>query len=169
MGRTVSAIKIKKLYYADALSEAPTLTKAGVTAAIATANEIGNSHQGTFQYEETEPTVNKYKNGLTKQVYRSDMEAGDVTISFSIGAYDFATKAELQGGASTETSWTRGTSAQMYKCFYAITEDDVCIIFPKANIIASGKTEDNAIAIGMKAVAQEVSSSVASEYWVDVQ
>ena len=168
-GRQVSAIKIKQLRYAEPLGVAP--TKQGLKVAFDAAQKILNSHQGTFQYEETEPTVNKFKNDLTGQVYRSDMEPGDVSMRFSVGQYDMTTKAALQGGAVGDEgdSWSRGKAAQRYKCMYALTEDDVCIVFPKANIIGTGSSVDNAIAIAMQAIPQEVSGTVASEYWFDAK
>lgn len=166
-GRKVSAIKIKKLRYANVLSAAP--TKEGLVAAFTAASKIDNSHQGTFQYEETEPTVNQYKNDLTGQVYRSDMEAGDVTMRFTIGQYDFKTKADLQGGTGTDDSWSRGKASQRYKCMYAVTEDNVLIIFPKANLIGTGASTDNAVGLAMQAIPQEISSEIASEYWFDVE
>lgn len=166
-GRTITAVKIKKLYYANPLAAAP--TKATVTSAMSSATPISNVHQDTFQYEEAEPTVNKYKNQLTGQVYRSDVVEGDVSISFSIGQYDFATKKDLQGGTATDDSWARGKASQIYKAFYAVTEDDVCIVFPKARIVARGASTDNAVALALSAVPEEVSSSIASEYWFDVK
>lgn len=166
-GRKVSAIKIKSLRYADVLTAAP--TKEGLVAAFTAATKIENSHGGTFQYEETEPTVNQYKNELTGQVYRSDMEPGDVTMSFTIGQYDFTTKADLQGGVGTDESWSRGKASQLYKAFYAVTEDNVMIVFPKANIIGTGTSTDNAVGIAMQAIPQEISSEISSEYWFDVE
>lgn len=166
-GRQISAIKIKKLRYADVLTAAP--TKAGLVAAFNAATNIQNSHQGTFQYEEAEPTVNQYKNDLTGQVYRSDMEPGDVAIRFTIGQYDFKTKADMQGGEGTDDNWVRGKASQRYKCFYALTEDDVMIVFPKANIIGTGSSTDNAVGIAMQAIPQEIDDTIGSEYWFDAQ
>lgn len=161
-----SAIKIKALYYADVLTEKP--TAAGLKAAIAAATAIDNSHQGTFTYEEAEPTINSYKNELNGQIYRSDVEPGDVSINFTIGAYDFQTKADLQGGTATDDSWERGNGTeQRYKAFYAITEDDICIVFPKANIIGRGASTDNAIGLAVSAIPQEVDDTIKSEYWLD--
>ncbi len=165
-GREISAIKIKKLRYAEPLGAEP--TEEGIKAAFDAATKITNSHQGTFQYEEAEAAVDKYKNQLTGQIYRSNVEPGDVKISFAIGKYDFQTKADLQGGTATATSWKRGKAAQIHKALYAVTEDDVCIIFPNANIIGTGKSTDDAIAIGIQAIPEEGSSGIGSEYWFDV-
>lgn len=172
--RVISAIKIKSLRYGEVLSAAPTAeTIAGLFTA---ATEISNSHQDTFTYEEAEPTVNSYKNQLNGQVYRSDVEPGAVSISFSIGAYDFETKAAMQGGtvtAGTETAgevWARsGGKGLIYKSLYALTEDNVCIVFPKALISGRGVSTDNAIAVAVKATPEEISgTAIASEYWFDV-
>lgn len=165
-GREISAIKIKKLYYADVLVEAP--TKQGLTAALSSAKEISNSHQGTFQYEQSEPTVNKYKNQLTGAIYRSDQEEGEKQISFVIGRYNFELKAALQGGTATADTWTSGKAGQVSKAFYAITEDDVCIVFPKASIVARGSSTDNAIGLAVKAIPEEISSTIKDEYWIDM-
>lgn len=166
-GRRISAIKIKKLRYGDVLTAKP--TEATLAASFKAASEIDNSHQGTFTYEEAESTINSYKNELNGQIYRSDVEPGDVSINFTIGAYDFATKAALQGGTATEKSWERGDGTeQRYKAFYAITEDNVCIVFPKANIIGRGSSTDNAVGLAVSAIPQEASANIKSEYWFDV-
>lgn len=165
-GRQVSAIKIKALRYAEVLSEAP--TKDTIKTAFEAAEKIQNLHQGTFTYEESAPTVNSYKNDLTGQIYRSDMEPGDVSINFTIGQYDFATKAAMQGGDATDDSWKRGKASQRYKAFYAITGDDICIVFPKGNVIGTGTSTDNAVGIAMQVIPQEISSEIGSEYWFDV-
>ena len=168
-GRKISAIKIKMLRYAEPLSEAP--TKVGLATPFKSAAKVENVHQDTFQYEESEPTVNRYKNQLTGQVYRTDVEGGEVSISFVIGEYDMATKAAMQGGTEGESgaSWSRGKAEPVYKCIYAVTEDDVCIVFPKASIIGTGSSQDNAIGLSMKAVPEEVSATIASEYWFDAK
>lgn len=162
--KRISAIKIKQLSYADVLSAAP--TKEGLAAAIEAATKIDNIHQGTYSYEETEATVNKYENELTGDTYRSDVEAGDITMSFTIGQYDFQTKAALQGGKGTADSWERGGMKNVvYKAIYAITEDDVCIVFPKARIVGRGSSTDNAIGIAVSAIPEEIGGGISLEYW----
>lgn len=167
--RTLSAIKIKKLYYDDVLTAAP--TKAGLPAAVSASTEITNIHQGTYTYEETDPTIDNYKNELNGQTYRSNVsEPGEVSLSFVIGAYTFEDKAALQGGTSTVDSWIRGNGTeQRYKALYAITEDDICIVFPKANIIGSNSYTDNAIGLSVRAIPQEIDAAIKSEYWFDVK
>lgn len=169
-GRKVSAIKIKDLRYAEVLSAAPTLSD--VATGFKSATKIDNSHQQTFTYEEDEPTVTQYKNELTNKTYRSDVEAGEKRINFTVGQYDFDLKAALQGGKSGDTgkSYTAGDSAELrYKAFYALTQDNVLIVFPRANIIASNSSTDNAIGIAVSAIPEEVSGVTADEYWFDAE
>lgn len=169
-GRKVSAIKIKDLRYAEVLSAAPTLSD--VATGFKAATKIDNSHQQTFTYEEDEPTVTQYKNELTNKTYRSDVEAGEKRINFTVGQYDFDLKAALQGGKSGDTgkSYTAGDSAELrYKAFYALTQDNVLIVFPRANIIASNSYTDNAIGIAVSAIPEEVSGVTADEYWFDAE
>lgn len=169
-GRKVSAIKIKDLRYAEVLSAAPTLTN--VVTSFKAATKIDNSHQETFIYEEDEPTVTQYKNELTNKTYRSDVEAGEKRINFTIGQYDFDLKAALQGGTSGDSgkSYVSGEGAELrYKAFYALTQDNVLIVFPRANIVASNASTDNAIGIAVSAIPEEVSGVTADEYWFDAE
>ncbi len=150
------------------LSAAPTL--ATVADQFKAATKIENSHQDTFTYEEDEPTVTQYKNDLTKKTYRSDVEAGEKRISFTIGQYDFDLKAALQGGTSGDSgqSYVSGDSSELrYKAFYALTQDNVLIVFPRANIVASNSSTDNAIGIAVSAIPEEVSGITSDEYWFD--
>lgn len=165
-GRKISAIRIKQLAYANAVAEAP--TKAKLSEAIAAATVIDNSHQDTFQYEEAEASVTKYKNQITGQVYRSDIEAGEVNIKFTIGSYDLATKAALQGGTGSDEQWVRERVQPIYKTLYAVTEDDVCIVFPKAQIFSRGASADNAIGLAVTATPLETDSAIGAEYWFDM-
>lgn len=116
--------------------------------------------------------MTQYKNELTNKTYRSDVEAGEKRINFTVGQYDFDLKAALQGGKSGDTgkSYTAGDSAELrYKAFYALTQDNVLIVFPRANIIASNSSTDNAIGIAVSAIPEEVSGVTADEYWFDAE
>lgn len=169
-GRKVSAIKIRDLRYADVLSAAPTL--ADVATGFKAASKIENSHQQTFTYEEDSATVTQYKNELTNKTYRSDVEAGEKRINFTIGQYDFDLKAALQGGTSGDSgkSYVSGESTELrYKAFYALTQDNVLIVFPRANIVANNASTDNAIGIAVSAVPEEVSGVTSDEYWFDAE
>lgn len=168
--RKVSAIRIKDLRYAEVLATAPTSTT--VVASFKSATKIDNSHQDTFTYEEDEPTITSYRNDLTGKSYRSEKEPGEKRISFTIGQYDFDTKAALQGGSAGEDgkSYTSGSSSELrYKAFFALTQDNVLIVFPKANVIASNASTDNAIGIAVSAVPEEVSGVTSDEYWFDAE
>ena len=169
-GRKVSAIKIKDLRYSDVLSEKPTLTN--VVTSFKAATKIENSHQGTFTYEEDAATVEQYKNDLTNKTYRSDVEAGEKRINFTIGQYDFDTKADLQGGTSGDSgkSYEAGDSTELrYKAFFALTQDNVLIVFPRANIVANNSSTDNAIGIAVSAIPEEVAGVTKDEYWFDAE
>lgn len=163
---TISAIGIKKLYYATSPSAA--LTAASLKALVAAATEITNVHGTTWSYEEAEASVTNYKNQLTGQTYRQDVEPGDSQISFTIGQYDYATKAALQGGTGNATSWTKETAGIINKCIIGLTKDDVYIVFPKAAIIGRGTSTDNAIGIAVAATALETGvTGLYSEVWMD--
>jgi hypothetical protein len=169
-GRKVSAIRIRDLRYAEVLSAKPTY--ADVATSFKAAAKIENSHQDTFTYEEDEPTVTGYKNDLTGKTYRSDVEAGEKRINFTIGQYDFDLKAALQGGTSGDSgkSYESGDSTELrYKAFYALTQDNVLIVFPRANIVASNSSTDNAIGIAVSAIPEEVSGVTKDEYWFDAE
>lgn len=169
-GRKVSAIKIKDLRYAEVLAAAPTLSD--VATGFKAATKIENSHQQTFTYEEDEPSITQYKNDLTGKTYRSDVEAGDKRINFVIGQYDFDTKQALQGGKSGDAgkSYESENSAELrYKAFYALTQDNVLIVFPKANIIGRNSSTDNAIGLSVSAIPEEVSGVTKDEYWFDAE
>lgn len=169
-GRNISAIKIKDLRYADVLSAAPTLSD--VATGFKAATKIVNSHQDTFSYNEDEPSITQYKNDLTGKTYRSDVEAGDKSLEFVIGQYDFETKAALQGGTSGDSgqSYESGDSSELrYKAFYALTQDNVLIVFPRAIIIARSSSTDNAIGLAVSAIPEEVSGVTKDEYWFDAQ
>ena len=74
------------------------------------------------------------------------------------------------GGTVLETDkgWSRGNAGeQRYKCVVAVTNDDVAIIFPKANIIGRGASTDGAVGISITATPLKVSTTIASEYWFD--
>ena len=85
------------------------LTGAEVAAILknAATKQVKNVHGDTFQYEETEANTTKYKNALNGEYYREITEPGEVKINFTIGEYDYETKADLQGGKATEKSWER--------------------------------------------------------------
>ena len=170
-----SAIGIKKLYYGSVITATTQLSTAGVAVLISSSNEISNVHQDTWELTEDDATQETYKNQLTKAVYRTgSKEMGDITVNFSVGQYDWDTKAALLGGSSisetdTKVGWKRGRGAvSLTKSLIAITEDNIAIVFPKVEFISSESAVDGAIAIKMSAkVLEPEQTYLSSEYWFD--
>jgi len=170
MGK-ISAVYIKQLFYGDPFTTVADPTK-GLTGAEIFAHAwtpVTNIHGETFKYEEAEPTVTKYKNQLTGKNYRQTVEEGDVQMTFTIGEYDYATKAALQGGVATTTSWERPSKAQtIYKALKGVTADGVVIVFPKAAIVGRGADSDKAIGLAVAGTAMDTGiEGLASEKWLD--
>jgi len=158
--KKVMAVGIKQLWYADPIATVASsetgLSAAEVKTAKASAKEVLNVHQDTWNYEEAEATITRYKNQLTDNTYRETKQAGDVVVNFTIGEYDFTTKQDLQGGNATDTKWGRTASDEMiYKCIIAKTLDDVYVVFPKASISGRGANTDGAVGLAVSATAIE--------------
>ena len=173
----ISAIGIKAIYYGVALSAvakpfvdgdntsglSPAELKAFLAAA--TTKQITNVHGETWKYEKTKPTKTYYKNQLTGKNYRGSVtDTGASKISFSIGKYDFETKADIEGGTGGADKYS---AASQYKekslTLVGLTEDGVYIVYPKADIIAGTVTTDNALAIEVEATAMEPDIAIESE------
>lgn len=58
---------------------------------------------------------------------------------------------------------------QRYKCVVAVSNDNVAIIFPKANVIGRGASTDGAVGLAISAIPLKVSTTIASEYQFDVE
>lgn len=162
----ISLIGIKKLYYGTKLSAVATpyvqgtagtgLSVAELKAFIASAKEIPNVHGDTWNFEEPVPTVTDHKNKLTGQVYRQDIVPNPAKISFTVGRYDFAIKADLQGGTANDTKYSSPSSVSpVEKTVVGLTEDDVYIVLTRGNVLVGGKTTDNAIGLASEVVALE--------------
>lgn len=174
----MNAVGIKKILYVDPSKVTADLTTTLAKALIAdtAAKEVTNVHGETWQLEESEAGVTGYKNQLTGQNYRFDTTMGDITPSFSIGEYDYETKAALLGGsviegatAGTKAGWKRASGKVIiYKCLMCLTEDDVWFIFPKTRIVSRESETDKAVAIAVKGLVQEPSTAgVSMEYNFD--
>lgn len=164
MGKQISAIDIKKLWYCDPLTKAPVSGEEVISAAT----EIKNVHQDTWQIEESEASQDSYKNQLTGATYRmGSKNMGDVTFTFTIGRYDYALKAALMGGVATDGSWARARGiVEIKKCLVALTEDDVYCILPYANIQAREANTDGAVGISVTGTMLEPEvESIMPEYW----
>jgi hypothetical protein len=166
-----TVVDIKELYYGELLTSGP-LTGALVKTFIddAGTKSIENVHSTTFTYDEAEPSTTDYINQLNGQTYYRDFVPGSKQINFSIGQYDYATKAELQGGTATATSWKAPTQQGIiFKTFVAVTKDDTYIVFPKAIVTARAGMIESKL-VGLLFVASPIETGIAgleTEGWFD--
>jgi len=172
MASKFSAVGIQKLWYCDPLTTAP--TAATLNATITAATEIDNVHQGTWSVEEAEASQDSYKNQLTGATYRmGEKTMGDITVAFTIGRYDFSTKAALMGGTAIGNSHDEGWSRQrgvvnIEKTIIALTEDDIYLVVPRCNLKVREGNSDGALGISFSGVILEPDDvSIAAEYWFD--
>lgn len=168
----VSAIDIKKLWYAPTKSVTADLTGTALKALLSASGtkEVENVHQDTWSIEESEPSQDSYKNQLTGSTYRMGSKTmGDVTFNFTLGRYDFATKADFMGGTGTETSWKRARGITDIKmCLIALTEDDVYCVLPCASISGREANTDGAVGISVVGTMLEPENeAIMPEYWFD--
>ena len=175
----MNAVGIKKIIYCDTTKVSADLTKALAKALVEDAGNksISNVHGDTWQLEESEASVTSYKNALTDKTYRNEIQMGDINASFTIGEYDFETKAALLGGSvvtdGAETpkniGWKRASGkVKIYKTLMCLTEDDVWFIFPKCQVIARNASTDKAVGLAVKGMVIEPDASgVSSEYNFD--
>lgn len=179
------AAGIKRILFADTsvvtADITPEIANTLIKAAIAAKDEVKNIHGETWNLEESEASVTGYKNQLTGKNYRyDDSGSGDLTPSFSIGQYDYKTKAALMGGKvitkggegadkDIPVGWKRATGKVIInKALFCLTDDGVWFIFPNARILAREANTDKAIAIAVKGMVQEPDiEGVASEYNFD--
>ena len=90
-------ISIKKLWYGDVMSSAP--TSETIATLVESLTEVKNVHGDTWGYEESDPETTEYINALTGVNYYVDMTKQSVpTINFTMGEYEYQQKADLQGG-----------------------------------------------------------------------
>lgn len=169
-------IGIKKLYYTDVLSTEP--TQSGMATLVSGATEIKNVHQDTWGYQQGDPDVTEYKNELTgKTYYRDKEDEGEKVINFTMGEYDYATKATLQGGTAiagsgsgaADVGWKAPTTPSFInKCIIALTKTNKYIVFTNASIVGKGDQQQKAIGLGVTATAMEnETAGISDEYWFD--
>lgn len=164
----ISAIDIQKLWYADPITT--DLTAANLKTLLSQATEVTNVHQDTWSIDEGEPSQDSYKDQLTGMTYRMGQKTmGDVTFNFTIGRYDYETKAALMGGTATSTSWKRDRGAtNIRKALIALTEDDVYCVLTYANVSAREANTDGAVGLSVVATMMiPEQEGVAPEYWFD--
>lgn len=178
---TKTIVSIKELYYGDRLDTILTgviddaKIKAAIESVIAQNKSIVNVHDTTFTYEEEEASVTDYKNQLNGATYFRDSTPGAITMNFSIGQYEYQTKADLQGGeviksGTNAIGWNRPSGNDLiYKTIVAITVDGTVIVFPKAYISArGGMVEDKVLGLLLTATAMDTGvKGLPSEIWYD--
>lgn len=172
----ISAVGIKRLLYADPSAVTADLTGNMLNTILnaASTKEISNVHGETWAIEEAEASKTPYKNQLTDKIYRESISMGDVKINFTIGAYDYQTKADLMGGevlinGGKPTGWKRASGkVQLHKCIIGLTEDNQWVVFPKASLSTRESNTDKAIGLAVSATQLEPEvAGVYSEYWFD--
>lgn len=168
----LSAIDIKELYYCDPSKITADLTEKALKTLLAGSDvkKLLNIHQDTWQIEETEASQDSYRNQLNGEVYRKGKkQMGDLNFNFTLGQYDYQTKADFLGGTATATSWKRARGAvDIHKCLIALTDDDQYAVLPYASIAGREATTDGAV--GLPVVGSMVSpknTAIAPEYWFD--
>lgn len=169
--KQISAVGVKKLFYTDVLKTEPE-TATDVAELIKNATEVLNVHQDTWTMEEGESSQDSYRNQLTGAVYRMGTKTmGDVVVNFTIGRYDFQTKANLLGGVATNNSWKRARGiVTIHKAIIALTEDDVYVVLPQCNLNAREASTDGAVGLAVAATAMEPDEkSVSPEIWIDAE
>ena len=163
-------IGISKIWYGDVFNAA--VTAASLKTWLSSATEVKNSHDGTWGYTQDDPTTEDYTNELTGKLYHRDITAaGNKTITWTMGEYDYADKVALQGGTAIEESstaigWKSGDVAFVSKGVVAKTKTGNYVVFTNANITAKVDQQQKALGLGVTAVAQEnETTGVADEYW----
>ena len=167
-------IGIKRLWYGDVIATVTNpetgYSKKELKTQVAKMTEVKNVHQDTWGYDESDASITDYINELTGQPYYRDVtQASSPTINFTIGEYDFATKAALQGGKAGEETWQRQDMTSLIeKSIVAMTKTGNFIVFPKANITGKGTMSEKNVGIGVSAVPLETGvKGLASEIWFD--
>lgn len=166
----VTAVNISGLWYGEIETITEDLTGAKLAQLLKTYKQVENIHQDTWTIEESEATQDTFKNQLTRATYRTGAkQMGDVSFNWTIGQYDYATKAAFMGGTATETSWKRSRGVtEVNKVLVAKTEDGQYCVLPKASISGREALTDGAIGIAVKGIMLEPNNaSVCPEYWFD--
>lgn len=170
----MNTVGIKRLLYADTSKVTGDLTPAMLKSIIddPDTKEVTNVHQDTWSIAESEASVTRYKNQLTKKPYRQSAELGEVSMNFTIGEYDFETKKELMGGKTITQNgevigWKRSREyEEINKCLMALSEDSVWIVFPKGAVVTLEAETDGAVGLAVVGTAMEPeNTAISSEYW----
>lgn len=163
-------IGLKRVWYGGPLETAP--TKATLANIIKGMTEVKNVHEGTWSYNQDDPSITDYINALTGQPYYRDItNAGNKTIAFTMGEYEFEDLVALSGGKvikedGTTVGWEAANAPQLfYNAVVAQTKTGNFIIFSNAGIIAKTNAVEQNLGLGVSAVAMDSDTEgVASEY-----
>lgn len=171
----MNTVGIKRLLYADTSKVTGDLTPAMLKSIIddPDTKEVTNVHQDTWSIAESEASVTRYNNQLTKKPYRQSAELGEVSMNFTIGEYDFETKKELMGGktiykdGNEVIGWKRSREyEEINKCLMALSEDSVWIVFPKGAVVTHEAETDGAVGLAVVGTAMDPeNTAISSEYW----
>lgn len=171
----MNTVGIKRLLYADTSKVTGDLTPAMLKSIIddPETKEVTNVHQDTWSIAESEASVTRYNNQLTKKPYRQSTELGEVSMNFTIGEYDFETKKELMGGQTIfkdgkeVIGWKRSREyEEINKCLMALSEDSVWIVFPKGAVVTHEAETDGAVGLAVVGTAMDPeNTAISSEYW----
>jgi hypothetical protein len=171
---TKSFIGIRRLFYAPVIEsiadpgDGLTADEVETILGTGTTKQVTNVHQDTWGYEESDPTIAEYLNELSGRPYYRDAETQSIpTISFTIGEYEYATKAAFQGGVATTNTWERPDRPGLIElCIIAQAKTGEVIVYPRASIVGKGNYVDKNIGVGVTAVPIETGvEGLAPEKW----
>lgn len=166
-------IGIKEIYYGESIKE--DLTPEKLKTWLKTATKVNNSHEGSYSFNQDDPTQEEYINELTGQPYYIDItNMGKKTIAFTMGEYEYAEMATLCGGEVIEVDgsavgWKAPTTPQLtYKAIVGKTRTDNYVVFTNAIIIGKNNTQSKNMGLGVTATAMESGvANVSAEYRFD--
>lgn len=163
-------IGISKIWYGDPLTAEPSAST--LTTLLESMTEVKNSHQGTWAFSQDDPETTDYINELTGLSYYRDKETNGVsTINFTMGVYEFADKAALEGGEVINSGEGWKSSSELVNINKAVigkTKTGYYIVFSNASIIGKGDTQEKNLGLGVQATALESETEgVAAVYMFD--
>jgi hypothetical protein len=179
------ATKIKRIILADlglvtadidTAAKAKALIDAAIAAVPATAEDVSNVHQDTWQITESEASVESYRNDIANSIYRREVTPGELTIQFTMGEYSEKMKAALRGGqvvtkggdgADKDTViGYKGDAAatEIEKTALCLTQDGYWFIYPKVRIAANTAETDKAAALAVKGYPIKPDEGIFTEY-----
>lgn len=161
-------IGLKNIWYGAPLTAAPkSLAEVQALVEGSGFSKVTNVHEGTWSYTQDDPSVTDYINTLSGQPYYRDItNAGNKTIAFTMGQYEFDDLVELQGGVKVGTDgWASGKAALVYRALIAETKTGNFIVFSNAGIIAKTNAAELNLGLGVTAVAMDnEDATIAAEY-----